>query len=709
MRIKGYSIDMDQMFFQKLEQEKNIQLTQEQREAVLHKGGPALVLAVPGSGKTTVLITRTAYLIYANGVNPKNILSLTFSKAAARDMKKRFEELYHSPSYSVPNFSTIHSFAHQVLRKELHMKGIEYYFIEGKDAPIHKMELLKQLYYQFNKKPMKEEALEELANAISFVKNRMLNKKEIQKQSFDIKNFLEIYNEYENYKRKNRYIDFDDMLTLAYGILRKNKKLLQEYRKRYPYIQVDEGQDTSPIQFALVRLLTKPKENLFIVADDDQSIYGFRGADPQELIHFQKTYPKGKVFFMGENFRSTQAIVDVANQFIQNNYNRYEKKLYSQRDKGKPIIIFKVNHYRQQIEYLVEELKEKGKQGTTAILFRNHLSTIPLVDILLKEGLPFSLREGKRYFFYHWITRDILSFIRLTLDHTDIKSFERIYYKMNQYISKKTVDLVKARYNHQSIFDILTNIQQLPTYQRKRMYELEEKFYTLGELSPIKALEFIENQLCYGEFLREREKSRPAMVATGEFILARLKSIANNTCTLERFIDRLKELETWLENCSHQKRASEAQIYLSTLHGAKGLEFDRVYMIDLMQDQIPTYTSVKQCQQGEVGLLEEERRLFYVGMTRAREELTLMSIHSPRSIRQESSQFVDEVHQCFQSAEKDIEENYFQPEEEVRHKQFGRGKIRWIKGKTIAIDFEKHGVKKLAKEYCMHRGILEKV
>src|SRR5699024_9899705 len=204
----------------------------------------------------------------------------------------------------------------------------------------------------------------------------------------------------------------------------------------------------------------------------------------------------------------------------------------------------KANHYGEQMEYLIEELKRKAGQGTTSILFRNHLSAIPLIDVLLKEGIPFSLREGKRYFFYHWVTRDVTSFIHLSLDNTDIKSFENIYYKMNQYISKKTVDLVKKRYNHQSIFDILTEIEALPSYQRKRMYELEKKFYTLRELSPIKALEFIESQLFYGEFLREREKSRPAMIATGEFIFARLKNIAINTSALEEFLSRLKELES---------------------------------------------------------------------------------------------------------------------------------------------------------------------
>mgnify|MGYP001238895069 CR=1 FL=1 len=701
---------MDQVFFEKLEEEKGIQFTQQQKEAILHKNGPALVLAVPGAGKTTVLITRTAYLIYESQVDSKKILSLTFSKAAAREMKKRFEKTYGEGLSIQPHFSTIHSFAHQVLRKELNTKGIEYYLIEGKNSPIHKMELLRQIYQDYNHKAIKDEILEDLANAISFVKNRLLKEKEIQKQFSDIKNFPKIYEGYETWKRKNRYIDFDDMLTLAYGILKKNKQLLNFYRKRYSYIQVDEGQDTSLIQFALVRLITQPNHHLFIVADDDQSIYGFRGADPKELTEFKKAYPKGKVFFMEENFRSTQSIVEIAGQFIRGNQDRYEKNIHTQKERGKPIIILKVNNYIQQLDYLLEELKSKKEQGTIAILFRNHLSTVPLIDAFFREEIPFYLREGKRYFFHHWVTRDILSFIRLALNPKDIKSFENIYYKMNQYISRKTVDLVQRRYHNQSVFEILTDIPQLPSYQRKRMYELEEKFYTLESLSPLKALEYIENQLCYEDFLREREKSRPAMVSTGEFILERLKSIGQNLSTLKEFLHRLEGLEKWLENCSHQQKSSDTNIVLSTLHGAKGLEFDRVYMIDLMQDQIPTYSSLKQFEQGDMDFLEEERRLFYVGMTRAKKELTLMTISSSKSIRQEPSQFIKEVQNCLRNenlTEKSRE--YFKPRDRVRHRKFGQGKVRWVKENTIAIDFKKYGVKKLEKDYCIHNGILEKV
>jgi DNA helicase-2/ATP-dependent DNA helicase PcrA len=684
----------------------NKQLTQQQKEAIRHNEGPALVLAVPGAGKTTVLITRAAYLIQEYGIDPRKILSLTFSKAAARDMKKRFQDQFGELINPQPHFSTIHSFAYQVLKRELHSKGIKYDFIEGKNAPINKMVMLKQLYYKFNKNVVKEEALEELSNAISFVKNRMLNRKEMQQYDFDIKNFEEIYFQYEDWKKKNKYIDFDDMLTLAYEILNKDKELCDRYRKVYSYIQVDEGQDTSPIQFALIRLISSPQKNIFIVADDDQSIYGFRGADPKELIEFKKAYPGGKVFYMEENFRSRDSIVSIAGKFIKGNQNRYDKNLYTQKQGGKPIIIKKAQNYYEQLDYLIEDVKSKENKNTIAILFRNHLSIAPLIDSLFRENIPFNLREGKRYFFHHWITKDITNFINLSLDHSDIKSFEGVFYKMNQYISRKIMDIVKKTNRNRSVFDALQNIEGLQSFQRTRMYELEEKFFTLSTLTPIKALEYIQDALEYGVYLNERSKTSPSMVATGDFVLARLKSIANNTSTLIEFLYRLEELEKWLENCSQNKETT-FNITLSTLHGVKGLEFDRVYMIDLVQSQIPNFISVKQSKQGNIQLLEEERRLFYVGMTRAKEELTLLTI-SPVNNRQEYSQFIDEVQGCY----KDVynkKEQYLKPEDEVIHKKFGKGKILWLKGKTIAIDFENRGIKKLAADFCVQSGLLEKI
>lgn len=696
-------------FFEKLKETKNIEFTDQQKKALLHREGPALVLAVPGAGKTTVLISRVAYLINVLGINPKEILSLTFSRAAARDMKKRFIEINGTDSTSAPHFSTIHSFAHQVVKKELSTQGIEYHFIEGKNAPIHKLELLKQIYSHINKKGIKEETLEDLANAISFVKNRMISPKDIKQENFEIKSFPEIYGQYEKWKREKRYIDFDDMLTLAYGILRKNTKLLQQYRSKYTYIQMDEGQDTSPIQYALLRLLVHSRQNLFIVADDDQSIYGFRGADPKELLDFKKLYPQGQVFYMEENFRSTQSIVAIANQFIQTNQNRYHKNLHTQKEMGSPILVKRSREYKEQIDYLIEELKSKDPQCSTAILFRNHLSAVGLVDQLLSHDISFYLREGKRYFFHHWLTRDILNFLYLALDHEDGKSFEGIYYKMNQYISKKNVDLVKKKSNNQSVFDVLKNSKELPDFQRKRMAALEEKFFILSTLTPIKALKYIEEHLNYGKFLQERKKTRPSMVSTGEFILTRLKNIAENTSTLIEFLCRMEEIENWMKQCSKQKENSSA-ILLSTLHGAKGLEFDRVYMIDLVEDQIPTYASIKQWERGDIGLLEEERRLFYVGMTRAKKELTLLSLYPSKATDRNCSQFVEEVQACIKNEIHQNQANpYFKVQDKVQHKLFGPGKIQWIQDNTVAIDFENHGVKKLAADFCMYNGILEKM
>lgn len=699
---------MQKEFFNDLKRNKNMQFTKQQRQAILHKEGPALILAVPGAGKTTTLITRAAYLIQEEKVDPKKILSLTFSKAAALDMRKRFQSLYGENLSDLPHFSTIHSFAFQVLHREIGSKGESYHFIEGKNPPIHKMELLKQIYQKINKTNIKEESLDELSNAISFVKNRMISRKELKKISIEIKNFEDIFLKYESTKKEKRYIDFDDMLTFSYKILKNNEKVRQIYQKKYTYIQVDEGQDTSPIQYALIKLLGGERDHLFILADDDQSIYGFRGADPKELIDFKRSYPKGKVFYMEENFRSTSTIVDIANDFIKGNKQRYEKNLNTKNPMGKSIIIKKTQNYHQQMEYLLGEIKTRKNEERIAILYRNHLSTVPIVDALLWEGYSFSLKEGKKYFFHHWLTRDILSFMNLALDHRDKKSFEYIYYKMNQYISKKDLEIVKKSPRDQSIFKSLQNLKGLPSFKIKRMIELEEKFLILSTLKPIKAIHYIEKELCYKSFLEDRKKTSPSMVKTAEFILDRLKSMAQNTETLVEFLCQIEELKVEIANTSN-KGKDTSNITLSTLHGAKGLEFDRVYMIDLIEDQIPTYGSMKKWEQGDPSLLEEERRLFYVGMTRAKQELTLLGIHSPSDSNQESSQFIEEVLHCIKEKIASTgEKALYKEKEKVIHQTFGKGKIEKIDKENITVVFENHGEKKLAKDFCITRGLLEK-
>ena len=291
-------------------------LSSEQRKAIEHVHGPALVLA-PGAGKTTVLIHRTVNLILNHNISPERILSITFSRAAARDMKARFNRDFQNISSIPVQFSTIHSFCYNLLREFAYINKIKYRLIEDEKNQLNKYNLLKKMYLDINQEYITEEKLESLLNYIGYIKNLMLTVDEFMKANKpEVENFEKIFYTYEKFKRDNKLIDFDDMLTLSYEILLNNNYILEKYRKRYDFIQVDEGQDTSKVQMEIIKLLAKPQNNLFIVADDDQSIYSFRGAYPTGLLNFNKIYPNGKVFFMEKNFRSSKNIVSVCNKFI---------------------------------------------------------------------------------------------------------------------------------------------------------------------------------------------------------------------------------------------------------------------------------------------------------------------------------------------------------------------------------------------------------
>ena len=418
-------------------------LNDQQKSAVLHKEGPAIILAVPGAGKTTVLIARTANLILNHAVNPRNILSITFSKASAHDMKDRFISMFGPSTGNNISFSTIHSFAFLLIREYARENALTLNLIEGSNSNVSKSRLIKDIYRQVNNAFLTEDKLEELLNTIGFVKNMMIDVSDFEDHdNFKIKNFDKIFSAYENYKKENNLIDFDDMLTMSFDILRENPSILKKYQDRYEYVQVDEGQDTSKIQNEIIKLISSKNNNLFIVADDDQSIYGFRGAYPEELLVFEKKYPNAKVFFMEQNYRSTKNIVSVCDSFIKQNQKRYKKNLFTENESVNPVTITKLKRQEDQYEYILDEIKKTMNYAETAILFRNNISAISIIDYLDKHNIPIYMKDTKMHFFNHWVVLDIISFFNLAMDEGDQRSFEKIYYKMNAYISKIALNFV---------------------------------------------------------------------------------------------------------------------------------------------------------------------------------------------------------------------------------------------------------------------------
>lgn len=621
-----------------------MELNKYQKKAVSHINGPALVLAVPGAGKTTVLIHRTNNLIENHNINPDSIISITFSRASANDMKKRYNTTFPNFQSTAIKFSTIHSFSYTILREYAYRKNIKYTLLEGKNTPINKNALLRKIYFEINGEYITEERLEGIVNTIGYIKNMCFDIDEYMlNNNVEINNFKEIYMYYENYKLQNHLIDFDDMLVLTYKVLKEDKYLLNKYRNKYNYIQVDEGQDTSKIQMEIIKTIAYPNNNLFIVADDDQSIYGFRGAFPKGLLEFKKIYPQAKIFYMEENFRSSKNIVNVSNKFIKQNTLRYDKNLFTKNKDARPIQIVKAKTVLDQYEYLVGELKKYDELSNTAILYRNNISTLGLIEYLEKNNIPFHLKDMKISLFNHWMINDIVAFLTLAKDDTNISAFEKIYYKMRGFVYKKYINYIKTLNFNASVFDRILLYPGLDEEYKQKIIELKRDFKYLSRLKPCEAISFIEEDLKYERYLRENSLKLGYTYDSLKTILFDLKLIAKNTPSIEVFLSRLK----YLDYLSKKSVQAKNGVVLSTIHAAKGLEFKNVYMIDLVDGDFPTSNSIQAFYNGNYDLLEEERRLFYVGMTRAKEVLDLVTIKNRNDKKVESSKFLVEIEDMF--------------------------------------------------------------
>ncbi|HZK53547.1 MAG TPA: ATP-dependent helicase [Desulfosporosinus sp.] len=383
----------DLNFFERLSSETGVVMSERQKEAITHPMGPLLLLATPGAGKTTVLNARIVYLILRQGVNPENILALTFSKAAAKEMDVRFQQLYGLLIKQRIRFSTIHSFCYNIVKVYYREQRIAFTLIENEHGLLSKSAVLKRLYEEINQTILTEDKLEELANALCFIKNSMIPIEEVQNLDTKVKDLRSIYEAYERYKKNaptgNRLIDFDDMLTLANEILEENPTVLLRYQTQFPYVLTDESQDTSMIQNKIIEKVTNLSHNLFVVGDDDQSIFGFRAANPKYLLDFKTVHPGARTLILEQNYRSSPEIVRVSNLFIRGNTLRYKKSMFTENPSDQAISIHSFEYGYQQLIYIIKELKKKELLGQTAILYRNiiikDMSIINMCIIIYKE------------------------------------------------------------------------------------------------------------------------------------------------------------------------------------------------------------------------------------------------------------------------------------------------------------------------------------
>lgn len=604
-----------------------MELTKEQNLAASSLTGSSLVIAVPGAGKTSILLKRIENLI-DKGVSPEKILTITFSKAAATELKSRFLRK-NKGLEKAPEFFTIHAFSFRVVRDYTKKKGKRVRLLEGaKD--INKYSLIRKLYGETIGGYISDERLENLVSDIGYIKNMM-----ITRENADIheKEVLDIINAYDLWKKRRNFIDFDDMLSLALRILKTDKSIRKKYTNMYDYIQVDEGQDTSKLQMEIIKLLTKERDNLFIVADDDQSIYSFRGADPQGLFSLSKDFDDLKIFYMETNFRCSKNIILAANSFIDQNEVRYSKNLKAYKDYCSPIDIVKVKTLKDQYEYIFDEI-DKEKLEDYAILYRNNVSAMPLVAYMERENIPFQIEDSSRISFVHnRVTKDLLDILDFSKDRTDKRIFERIFYKMRGYTTRTSVEALKYSGYTGDVLKFLIN-SDIPSYKKRELEKLSFALDRLEKITREEKIGFIEKEIGYKKYLDYSAKVEGTSVTGDSLIFYTIKDIFSDSKNRKDFLGRLKVLD----NLLYKGRNNKEGIHLSTVHSAKGKEYENLFIIDVYKDMFPGNISSDRKKE-----YEEERRLFYVAMTRAKEKLSILFPETIDGEKIEVSEFLIEL------------------------------------------------------------------
>ena len=652
-----------------LKERFGIELTEQQRQAVLTVQGPVLLLAVPGAGKTTVMVARIAHLIYRCGIDPRSILTITFSKAGALDMRRRFESLFGDLGGELPQFCTIHAFCYRVVGSYCKLTGgTAPKLIE----PAERHAALRELYQQTNGEFLSEDLEEELVSNLSFIKNAMLTQAEAEDPKVletQIRQLWKLYQQYSAWKREHDRMDFDDMLGYTLTIFKKYPDILHHYRRRYRYLCVDEAQDTSRLQYAVIDLLAKGEENLFLVGDEDQSIYRFRGACPQYLLDFPKKYPNATLLKMEENFRSSKEIVEHANHFISLNRERYPKRMFTNNPQGIPIEIVRLRDLSEQYRLAIEAYLTEP--GTTAIIYRNNLSAVPMADMLERNDVDFFIREHRTRLSHHYVVTDILAFFSLSYDRNDYDAFSRIFYKTSSCIKRNMLPHVSTAplVSGESFFDRIIELCD-ENQNTGRIRYIGAMIDRLHAMPPVKALDCILHQIGYADYLEYISGSGYSLQAQK---LNVLMSLASRTKTVEEFLDRIDELDEVIAQHAEQRGA---RLTLTTAHAAKGLEFDTVVLLDCLEDVFPAHGAVEKYKLEMEEEMEEEARLFYVACTRARRRLVLPCAQFSANDPVVPSRFLDRL---LHPQEKDLSIGANQlrlyPGLKIEHKSFGRGQV----------------------------------
>ena len=582
-----------------------INYSSNQKKAIEHGDGPLMVLAGPGSGKTFVITHRIKYLIKGPGINPAHILVVTFSRAAAKEMKDRFEKLY---SKSPVTFGTFHSVFFSLL-KTAYGFGSEQIASD-------------ELRYNLIKELIKRNAIENedintlagnLLNEIALVKQDNINIKNYYSNSISSDTFKKLYRDYETELESRGKLDFEDMLSLTFELLSERADILQAVQNRYRYILVDEFQDINFLQYNIIKLMAGKKQNITVVGDDDQSIYRFRGARPEIMLGFERDFNNVKKVFLDINFRSTTQIVNASTKLISFNNKRFPKSFKAKNGDGAPVSLIEFKNPFLEVNTIVKDIKEyiKAKQdiNNIAILYRTNLSPRLLIERLMRNNIAFTIRDAIPNLFDHWIAKDIISYIKLALNMGNRSDLLRISNKPNRYISRDS--LSSSRANLETLFDYYDD----KSYMIKRIIELREQLRTIKNLKPAVAIRYIRNVVGYDEYIEEYCDMNGVESDECYTVLGDLENSATDYNSFNDWFVHMDEYKDELIEARKKSNENDKGVRLMTFHSSKGLEFDIVYIIDVNEGSVP-YKKAK-----GVDEIEEERRMFYVAMTRARKKL----------------------------------------------------------------------------------------
>lgn len=632
-----------------------------QWEAVQTVDGAVLLLAVPGSGKTTVLVTRLGYMVCCQGIDPRRILTMTYTVAATKEMQARFSWMFGENYGSAMEFRTINGLSQKIIQFASSRAGRPAFRLQDNEGELNR--LIRELYTAVNEEYPTDGTVREARLAITYIKNRMLTDAEIQELDLGIQNLPEIYTQYCQTLRSARQMDYDDQLLYALNLLQKSPAVLSYFQEQYPYLCVDEAQDTSKVQHEIIRLLASRSGNIFMVGDEDQSIYGFRAAYPEALAEFEQTYENARVLMMEENYRSTAPIIEAANRFVARNLCRREKQMRCTRGDGSRVEMVEVRDRFAQYPYLMEIAR--GCREETAVLYRNNDSAIPLIDLLERAGIPYNCRRFDDVFFSNRILADIRDILSFAYDPADTECYLRIYYKLNGHISKKQAQAACAKSEHSGrpVLEELLRLHELSRKTRDTIQDLCDDFSVLPKDTAPDALRRVCSAMGYREYL-DNNQMDAGKVAILEMIGAELES----PMALLNRLDELRNIIAAHQNCP------ETKFLLSTIHSSKGLEYDHVYLLDVLDGILPAIPLEQAKEENEKHQYQEERRLCYVGMTRAKKRLTLF--HS----LVEPSEFIREIHRHLEEESMEEEEYLrFLPTSAVgkryRHAGLGEGRI----------------------------------